>query len=71
MGWHGVADATPKQQGASILPPHGIFYKFSNRWFVFATKERSPEIVVELKLGLCGIQKAQSFPFHTLSILSI
>ena len=25
MGWHGVTNATPRQQDASLLPPLGIF----------------------------------------------
>ena len=28
MGWHGVTDATPGQQGASFLPPLDIFLQF-------------------------------------------
>jgi len=61
----------PQATGCQHFATPWNFLQIFYRWFVFATKERSPEIVVELKLGLCGIQKAQSFPFHTLSILSI
>ena len=52
IGWHGVANATPKQQDASFLPLLGICTIFYC-CFIFA-----PEILVELNLGL-------SFPAHT------
>ena len=44
QGWHGVANAIPE----NFL---GIFYCC----FIFATKERSPEILVELDPGLFDV----------------
>ena len=65
MGWHGVANATPGQQDASILPPLGIFYCC----LIFVAKEISPEILVELNLGLYGILECSIFfCTHTLPV---
>ena len=56
MGWHGVADATPGQQGDIFLPPLGISLAIVYSCFLFATaKEKYPELMVELKFNLCDM----------------
>ena len=56
MGWHGVANATPGQQGDIFLPPLGIFIAIVYCCFIFvAAKEKCPGILVELKFNLCDM----------------
>ena len=61
MGWHVMENATPGQQGASFLPPLGIFFAILHCCFILVVKERSPEIFVELNLGLCDIPESSIF----------
>ena len=61
MGWHGVANATPRQQDAILLPPLRIFLQFFIVFIIVAAKERSPIILVEINLGLCNIQENSIF----------
>ena len=58
---HGAANATPSQQDASFLPHLGIFYYC----YIFVVKEKSPEILVELNLGLCDIVESSNLFLHT------
>ena len=60
MGWHEVANTNPGQQDARFLPPWEIF---SNVYSccIFVDKERSPEILVQLILGLCDILESSIF----------
>ena len=46
---HGVANATPGQQGVSFLPLLEFFTLFYF-CFIFVAKERSNEILIELTL---------------------
>ena len=58
MGWHGVANATPGQQDAIILPSLRIFLQFFivvSCCFIFVAKETSPKMLVEINLGLCNM----------------
>ena len=56
MGWHGVANATPGQQEDIFFPPLGTFLAIVYCCFIFATtKEKCPEILVELKFNLCDM----------------
>ena len=57
---HGVANATPRQQDASFLPPLGIFFTMFYCCYVFVVKEKS-EILVKLNLGLCDILESSIF----------
>ena len=60
---HGLAcgaKSTPGQQDASFLPPHGFFAIFYC-CFIFLHKKRSPEILVQLNLGLCDILESSIF----------
>ena len=57
MGWHGEANATPGQRDAILLPPLRIFLQFFNGCFIIAAKERSPEILAEINLGLGTYKK--------------
>ena len=64
MGLHGVANATPGQQDAIVLPPVKIFLQFFivvSCCFISLAKESSPNIVVEINLGLCNIQENSVF----------
>ena len=55
MGWHGVPNVTPEQQGPSFLLPLGCFLRFSYYCIIVVAKEKSREIMDELNLGLCDI----------------
>jgi len=61
-----MASATPGQQDFSFLPPMGIFCTFSLLLYLCREVE-SPEILVELNLGLYVILESSLFPVHTLS----
>ena len=51
MGWHRMVNTTSGQQNAS---PGELFTTF-HCCFTFVDRERSPEILVQLNLGLCDI----------------
>ena len=57
---HGVANAIPGQQDVSLLPPLGIFFAIVYCCKI-VDKERSPEILVQLKLGLSDILESSIF----------
>ena len=59
-----MTNATPGQQDAIFLPPMRIFLQFFIVvfcCFIFVAKERSPNIVVEINLGLCKMQETSVF----------
>ena len=61
MGWHEVANATPRAIGWQILPLLENFVIFYC-CYIFAAKEGSPEVLVELRFGLCDILESSIFP---------
>ena len=65
MGWHGVANSTPGQWGAILLPSLRIFLHFFYSCFIIVGKEKSPKILVEINLGLVQTRKFNLF-LHTL-----
>ena len=60
-GLHGVARATPGEQDISLLPSMGVFAIFYCCFIFVAAKERFPEILVELFLGLCVTLESSIF----------
>ena len=60
-GWHGVTNATPEQHDASFLPPPGDFLEILYCCFFFATRRGSPDISVELNLGLVDVPVSSIF----------
>ena len=44
-----------------FLPPLGIFFRFSCYFIIVVAKEKSPEIMDELNLGLCDILESLIF----------
>ena len=61
MGWHGVANATSRQQDASFFATHRNFFAIFYCCFMFVQKKRAPEILVQLNLGLCNILESSIF----------
>ena len=68
MGWHGMANATPGQQDAILLPPQRVSLQFFYGCLIIVAKERSPKILVEISLGLCTYMEVQSCPTYNLYI---
>ena len=54
MGWHGVANA-PWATGCQHFATPGNFFAIFYYCFISVVKEKSPEILVELNLGLSDI----------------
>ena len=72
MGWHGVANATYGQQGASFLAPLRTFSVILYCCFIFRAKDRSPEMLAEINLGLCDILESSVFSCtHTIHLIVI
>ena len=61
MRWYGVANTTPGQEDSRFLPPLGNFFVIFSCCFIFVDEERSPEISVELNLGLYDILESSIF----------
>ena len=60
-GGQGVANATPRQQVASFLPPLGILLRFFIVAISLQLKEKSPEMSIELNLGVSDILESSIF----------
>ena len=67
MGWHGVANATPRQQYGSFLPPLGIFYNFLLLLYLCSCEGELLKFWSSSAMVFMTYQKAQSFLSHTLS----
>ena len=50
-----MKNTTPEQQNSSFLSPLGNFFAIFYCYFIFLDKKKSPEILVQLNLGLCDI----------------
>ena len=63
MGWHEVANAAPGNifTGCQFFATPGNIFAIFYCFFIFLAKERSPEILVQLNLGLCDILEFSIF----------
>ena len=61
MGWHGVVFGTPGQQDASFFATPDTFVAIVYCCSIFLDKERSPNILIGLNLGLCEILETSIF----------
>ena len=61
MGWHGVANATPRQQDASFLLPLRIFLHSAYCCIIVVAKEIPPDIIDKPNISLCDILENSTF----------
>ena len=59
MGWQ----LPPLSNRLLVFATLGIFFHFSCYCIIVVAKEKSPEVMVELNLGLCDILESSIFSY--------